>query len=488
MTGLASHLPAFYGFLALSVLPLVGRLLSLGDRLHLIMGAMMTVFVVAMLVIGRSYNRSLTRGLQLAEENRRLLASRESEVRARTADLVAANSRLRDEIVERQRAERALDEARAEAVCANQAKSRFLAAASHDLRQPMQSMFLFCQALRYHLPDDKGRAALLMLERGLNTLRDLLDSLLDVSRLDVNVTRTKLTGFPLRPLLGEIVDAYGPIAATKGLQVGIAPMPEVHVTSDRHLLGRMVRNLVENAVRYTERGQVTVACRSIDDKLRIEVCDTGIGIPAEQLGRIFEEFHQVANPERDKSRGLGLGLAIVQRLSVILGHRVEVRSELGKGSVFSIELDRAAGASAAPGMAAEEADGDVDIGQQGQGKMIVVVDDDPMVLLGLRDVLERWGYEVVIADGADQALARLGSPARRPALVVADYRLRSGRVGTEAIERIRALSGTAVPGIILTGETGDECRNEASQHSFDLLHKPVSSHQLAFVLKNLAGV
>ncbi|HYH19940.1 MAG TPA: ATP-binding protein [Azospirillum sp.] len=383
------------------------------------------------------------------------------------------------DVTERVEAETALESARADAERANQAKSRFLAAASHDLRQPMQSMFLFAGALRQHLRDNKpGLDMLVMLERGLDTLKGLLDSLLDVSRLDVNVIQPEIGGVRLRPLMDEVGASYVPIAAAKGLSLRVDGPADVQVRSDARLLGRMIRNLVENAVRYTERGEVRLECRVAGDKAVVAVRDTGIGIPPDQMEKIFEEFHQLHNPERDKARGMGLGLSIVQRLSAILDHPVRVSSEPGMGSCFAFEvpLDAAARPPAVEEGAAAA---------RGAGGLAVLVDDDAIVLLGLRATFEEWGFETVVAGSTEQALERLERVTRVPDLIVADYRLRGGKVGTEAILKIRERLGAAVPGVILTGETGSECARDAAEHGLGVIQKPVTPRHLHAALERL---
>jgi CheY-like chemotaxis protein len=245
------------------------------------------------------------------------------------------------------------------------------------------------------------------------------------------------------------------------------------VRSDRMLLGRIVRNLVENAVRYTESGHVALRCRTTGaGALSIDVCDTGIGIPAEETERIFEEFHQLGNPERDRTHGLGLGLAIVQRLARLLGHSLEVRSESARGSVFTVTVPLAEAAATAA------ADVAVEVAGIGCGRLAVLVDDDAIVLLGLQAAFEEWGYETLVAGSTEQAIGKLKAAGRTPDFVVADYRLRDGRVGTEAILKIRELTGTAVPGIILTGETGSECRRDAAAHGLGIAFKPITPRQL----------
>ncbi|WP_448208636.1 PAS domain-containing hybrid sensor histidine kinase/response regulator [Azospirillum sp. sgz302134] len=371
-------------------------------------------------------------------------------------------------------------EARAEAEQANRAKSRFLAAASHDLRQPMQSLFLFTEVVRGHVASEEGRGALTMLERGLDTLKSLLDSLLDVSRLDAGVIKAEVEDVALGPLLEEVGAAYAPIAASKGLAFAVETQCGVAVRSDPTLLARMLRNLVENAVRYTDEGFVRLRCRAEakTDTLTISVEDSGIGIPPDHLERIFEEFHQVGNPERDRAQGLGLGLAIVERLSALLGHPVDVRSEPGRGSAFSIAVPMAAG------QGEREAPVEPMLERSGRDRLAVLVDDDAIVLLGLRAMLQDWDYEVLIAGSTDQALERLKEDGRAPDIVVADYRLRDGRVGTEAILRIREWVGAPVPGVILTGETGAECHRDAQAHGLGLLHKPVTPRQLHSMLED----
>jgi signal transduction histidine kinase/CheY-like chemotaxis protein len=379
-----------------------------------------------------------------------------------------ANAALARETEERRRAEKRAEEA-------TRSKSKFLAAASHDIRQPVQSLLLFFDILK---PDvaAKGQEALNHLGRGLDALRDLLDSLLDISRLDAGAVQPTVEDFPVGQVVEQIGAAYAPVAAAKGLELHVAGCLTA-VRSDRTLLGRMVRNLVENALRYTEIGRIGIECHEVDGGLLIEVHDTGIGIPPEHLDRIWEEFHQVGNPERDRNRGLGLGLAIVQRLSGVLGHRVEVRSTPGEGSVFSVEVPLGRSMPQHAPTSATEV--------MGNGRFAVLVDDDAFVLLGLKATFDEWGYEVLAAGSCDQALACLQTSGRRPDVVVADYRLREGRTGTEAILRIREMYGTGIPGILLTGETGAMVQSDAAEHDLGIIHKPVTPRQLGVALDRL---
>jgi two-component system, sensor histidine kinase len=254
------------------------------------------------------------------------------------------------------------------------------------------------------------------------------------------------------------------------------------VCTDRTLLGRIVRNLVENAIRYTAQGEVHLSCHRVGDSVRIDVTDTGIGIPPEHLERIWEEFHQVGNPERDRSQGLGLGLAIVRRLARLLDHAVEVRSWPGEGSVFSVlvPLTGAARHPVPAGAAAEDARTNA---TTGHGRLALAVDDDAIVLRGLKDILVDAGYEVLSAMSAAEAVQLLKQAGRIPDIVVSDYRLRDGQVGTECIRHIRAFLGRAVPGIILTGETGPAAVSDIAAHGLGMAHKPITAHQMHAVIE-----
>ena len=385
-----------------------------------------------------------------------------------TNDKVAAERLRESEAVQRT--------AKEEAQRASAAKSRFLAAASHDLRQPLQSLTLFTGVLKGYVQGPRGEQALKHLEAGLGALKALLDSLLDVSKLDAGMVRAEITEFPIAAVLDEIAVSYAPIASAKGLDWCIEPCAD-RVRSDRTLLGRMLRNLVENAVHYTGAGHIRLACRRIEDRLRIEVEDTGIGIPPDHLDRIFEEFHQVGNPARDRVQGLGLGLAIVRRIGELLGHRIEVRSKPGEGATFSIELPL----STAEPVRSPDRD-NTSPGQNGRGRLAVVVDDEVMVLDSLEAILTEWGYETRTATGAEEAVARIREVGRQPDIVIADYRLREGRTGVEAIRAIRALFDQPIPGLILTGETDLEFQRTAAAHGLGIAHKPVTPSQLGRVL------
>jgi CheY-like chemotaxis protein len=252
------------------------------------------------------------------------------------------------------------------------------------------------------------------------------------------------------------------------------------VRSDSILLERVLLNLVSNAVRYAARGGVVVGCRRRSQQLRIDVCDSGAGIPEDQRQRIFGEFYQLTGQAPDGQGGLGLGLAIVDRLGRLLGHPVELSSRLGRGSRFSVSVPLVA----QPHRAAEMQAPSSAVADPAHGKRVMVIDDDPLVLDGMRGILQRWGCQVETAASGDAALAKLANGGK-PDLIISDSRLAEGETGIEAIRRLRAAAGTPIPAFVITGDTAPERLREASEAGFHLLHKPVSPMTLRTTLNRL---
>ncbi|MBP2311318.1 PAS domain-containing hybrid sensor histidine kinase/response regulator [Azospirillum soli] len=385
------------------------------------------------------------------------------------------------DITERKQADADLRTAKEEAERANIAKTKFLAAASHDLRQPVQSLVFFTSALSAQLPEGTARTVVRDMELAVDALKMLLDSLLDVSKLDAGVVTVRPMIFSIDSILATTRVNFTALAAAKGIELRVLPSSAM-VRTDPALFGRMVQNLVDNAVRYTDRGRILVGCRRRGDALRLEVWDTGMGIPAGQTEEIFEEFTQIGNPERDREKGLGLGLAIVKRLSRLLGHPVGVRSVPGRGSVFWVEAPFQPSARPRPPVRRTE----LPVGDSG-GRMIVLIDDEPVVLSALRAVLQGWGYEVLAAESAEEAVRLLASRERPPNMILADYRLREGRTGTEAIRELCDLYHHAIPSIIITGDTAPERIREAEASGISVLHKPVTPPVLLSALTQTIG-
>ena len=419
------------------------------------------------IVVGRDARVELARAGDGPEDPRCLELSA-SPVRDHDNRLVSLIATVRD-ISEHKRAQAAMADARREADRANVAKSKFLAAASHDLRQPVQSLMLLMEVLSGRVTDGMTRNVLGTMERALGALKMLLDGLLDVSRLEAGAVVPEVEVFALSEVMDRVAANSRSVAVQKGLILHIVPCC-AHVRSDPMLLGRILQNLVENALRYTDRGRILIGCRRRGGNLRIEVWDTGIGIPVDQQDDIFQEFVQVGNASRNRDQGLGLGLAVVRRLSVMLGHSVTVRSMPGQGSVFSVEVPLAAPPSAkalSPASAPRPA----------FATTVLVIEDDGIVREGLRAMLAEWGYTVLAAESCAEALdlAHRGPP---PDLIVADYRLRDGRTGTEAIREVRLALGRILPGILVTGDTAPARAQEAEAGNFRVMHKPVIAADL----------
>jgi len=363
---------------------------------------------------------------------------------------------------------------------ANRAKSRFLAAASHDLRQPLHAMALFVSALKDKSQEPETRRIVDHLTTSVEALEGLFHALLDISKLDAGIVRPEIRDFSVQAVFDRIGRECATEAADNGLRMRLMPTRAL-VRSDAALLERILRNLVSNAIRYTNAGGVAVGCRRRGDAVRITVCDTGVGIESAHLTDIFQEFYQVGNPERDRTKGLGLGLAIVDRLARLLEHPVAVVSVLGRGSVFSVTVPRGEAASAEPDLSQPV---EVIAGNLGDA-LVVVIDDEAAVLDGMREVLQQWGCRPLLAGSADEALAQLVRTASRPAAVIADYRLRAGETGIVAIGRIRSAYGADIPGVIITGDTAPDLLREAEASGFHLLHKPVRPVKLRALLSFL---
>ena len=363
---------------------------------------------------------------------------------------------------------------------ANLAKSRFLAAASHDLRQPLHALNLFVAQLRTETDQAERSRVAAQIDAAVTAMNDLFNALLDISRLDAGALAPDVTDFPLAHVLQRIERTFAPAAREKGLRLRIVTS-DAWVRSDCILLERILLNLVSNALRYTDRGGVTVGCRRRGRRLRIEVWDSGIGIPEDQRENIFGEFYQLADSERSRRGGLGLGLAIVDRLCRLLDHPLELISTLGRGSRFTVSLPLAA----APPRSLEHVIAPKAMADPASGKLIVVIDDDALVLDAMRGLLRSWGCRVVTAESDDSVLASLAGDDRRPDLVISDFRLGDGKTGIEIIGRLRSAFSAPIPAFLITGDIAPERLREARASGLHLLHKPVGPMALRAILNQL---
>jgi len=374
------------------------------------------------------------------------------------------------DITEQKRIESELAAAKAEAERANEAKSKFLAAASHDLRQPVQSLvLLMALAERQNAANPPALETLGKMRGSLDGLNGLLNAILDVSRLDSGV-EARSEAVDLEDLIGRLALEYRPKARARGLV--FRPVPrKLWVDADPTLLERALRNLIENALRYTLAGGVLVGLRRRGDRVRIDVVDTGIGVPKHKRADIFGEFVQLGNPGRQLGLGLGLGLAIVDRIAKLMGATIEVDSNEGKGSRFSLALPSA---KAAPADGRNAAADDV----QDPGGRVLIIEDNLIVRESLEALLGRWGYETVSASDGEQAVAVADRDGWRFGCIVTDQRLGAGRTGVETAKEILRRSGRALPTLVLTGDTARENIAEIAASGFEVLHKPIGSEIL----------
>lgn len=373
-----------------------------------------------------------------------------------------------------------LERARVKADTANAAKSRFLAAASHDLRQPLQTIALLEGILKKRVTDPQALSIIDQLGVSLNSMSGMLDTLLEINQLEAGIVEPAIENFAIGDLLERLRAELGYHAEAKGLTLRVVPSGAI-VRSDPRLLEHIIRNLLSNAIKYTRRGKILIGCRGHGASLRVDVIDTGIGIPNEQIKAIFEEFHQIDNPGRDRRHGLGLGLSIVQRLSGLLAHPVKVRSYPGNGSVFSVEVPRGGTCKAPREFAAP--------GPPSMGSTrILLVEDDETIRTSLGMLLEQEGHTVVVAEDGAHALAHLRSTDWRPEVIVSDFNLPGNVHGLELIKLIREEFCNAFPAILLTGATSPGMEERVAAADCVLLHKPVRVGKLSAAIEQcLAG-
>ncbi len=452
------HPPSMFIYQAGMILPLLGQLAWVNDWTHWILFGMLSMFCIFVLKSSLELIRTFEQSQRRRFDNERLVG--------------ALLERKREAEASRQSAEQA-----------NQAKSKFLATASHDLRQPLQALRLFSDALQDTAKEKETVRLAGQIGKSVNALVDMFDDLLDVSRLDAGIVEPRYQHFMLGPLFDRIYGDFAPLAQAKGLSFQLpvcmgktcGGAPEICaavVYSDPFLLERMLRNLISNAIRYTDTGGVTVRCICAADKVELEVADTGIGIRPEILPHIFEEYYQADNPHRDRRKGLGLGLAIVRRIEDLLGGQVRVSSEPGVGSVFGFEVPLGDVTRLAQPFVITHSQYDL------SGSVVALVEDDPDIREVSVDLMEQWGCRVVAGEYADDVMRKLDIAELRPDLLVCDYRLPHGMTAIHVIKRMRELWGNELPAVVLTGDTASETLHEIHNSGAILLHKPIAPIRL----------
>ncbi len=369
---------------------------------------------------------------------------------------------------------------------ADRAKTQFLAAASHDLRQPIQAAALYAELLRRQAEKFGAAEVFELLQASIASLHTMLNGLLDLSRLEAGVVEPAPVNFDPDPLLFRLISEFRAEAQSQKVELRCRPFGQPILT-DPQLLDRILRNLVSNAIKHGASsgagGAVLIACRRRAGHAEFQVWDNGPGIPPEHIDSIFEEFHQLNNPERSSTKGFGLGLSIVARMARLLGLRVGVRSVVGRGSVFTVSVPLAGSAVPAcpvlaspvpmPGSATPPA-------PDFTGHVALVVEDDDNILRGMSMMLEDWGIRVVAAHTPDELASRLDGVPAVPSVVIADHRLPGGATGRTVVEMVRRR--WKVPAIIVTGDTAPERLREAKSIGCRLMHKPVEPRELAETL------
>lgn len=377
-----------------------------------------------------------------------------------------------------------LQQAKSQADQANLSKTRFIAAASHDLLQPLNAARLFVSALADLEQPDANAELVENIDVALASVEDLLSALLDISKLDAGAVTPEVTDFPLRGILAPLATEYAAVAAERGIDLKVVGSGAV-VRSDMRLLRRIVQNFLSNALRYVQGGRVVVGCRRAGDgSIRIEVWDNGPGIPRDKIAEIFQEFRRLDTPvTKGRDRGMGLGLAIVDRVARMLGHPITVRSEPGKGSVFAVTVPRGTERRAVrPASIAARP-----MTNRLAGTSVLVLDNEPAVVAGMEALLRGWACDVVSATNGDEALALLSGMPQPPDLLIADYHLDDGALGVNEVARLRAACGRILPAVIVTANRTPELADEAKAAGCLVLNKPVKPAQLRAVMSGLVG-
>ncbi|KQW30323.1 MULTISPECIES: hybrid sensor histidine kinase/response regulator [Pseudomonas] len=404
----------------------------------------------------------------------------EQRVAERTDALLEANHNLQQQIAQRELIEQQLRDARDAAQAANRSKDKYLAAASHDLLQPLNAARLLISTLRERQLPTAEHVLVERTHQALEGAEDLLTDLLDISRLDQAEVRPDLAPYRLDELLAPLVSEFQSVAGAVGLELRVRFGDEA-VLTDLRLMTRILRNLLSNACRYTTRGGVLLAARRRGERLSLEVWDTGRGIAADCLESIFLEFNQLDVGRAADRKGVGLGLAIVERIARILGYRVQVRSRPGRGSVFSIEVPL----SAEKPLPIAQMPVQAVAGNPLPGRRLLVIDNELSILQSMAALLGQWGCEVLTA--TDEAGALDALQGRAPELILADFHLDHGVVGCEVVRHLREHFQQAIPAVIITADRSDQCRRALRKLDAPLLNKPVKPGKLRAVLSQMLG-
>lgn len=426
-----THQPSFVAFSTGITLPFAARMFYQDEQVYNTIGALAIFYVAMLIYVSKNMNTLFLE----------------------TAKIQFANLQLVEDLArEKEAVEQAVS-----------AKDRFLAAASHDLRQPLNAISLFVDALRPLQTKAAGNQIIEKIRLSLKGLNSMLHSLLDISRLDAGAVDSTPKHTSLTTLTAQLVEEYQ--AKATHLRIVNELDEEYTVFANPTLVYRVVRNLVDNAVKYTNEGVVTLRARQDDNAVLLEIEDTGIGIPQEKLATVFDEFEQLNNPERNREKGLGLGLAIVKRLCDLGKIEIQLKSKLGHGTLVSLSLRR--------GVVTEPGDDTQPNGDSLHGRLIAVIDDERTILDGMQHLVSSWGCDTIVGESQDEIMAALTRQSRLPDLIISDLRLREGHRGIDVIDAICEEYNTDIPAILVTGDTAPEHITEAQQSGLSVIYKPV---------------
>ena len=452
VTSMYTYKPAFLVYFLTANTPIIFRLLLEQSHIHTILAGLFVLFIYALCFFASRINKTFLDALNIKFEN------------------ISLVTKLREQ--------------KDEAEKANHSKSKFLAAASHDLRQPLHALNLYASILSGNIEKPQNKKLVGQITHSVEALQSLFNALLDISRLEAGTLVPERRNFRIEPVLERVVNDYEADARLKGIDLRIISS-EIICYTDASLLEQILRNYISNAIRYTNSGEITISCHTEDGHVKISVSDTGIGIPEDQLDAIYGEFFQLRNPERDRSKGLGLGLAIVQRISNLLDHKIAVSSVCGEGSCFSVTIPSGSTSSYIDLPRAS-----VEWMQNSSRKNIniVIIDDDADVRESTEALFASWGCSVYAGSTPQDVLEQLKKNNSIPDAVIADYRLRGGRTGIGAIDLIKSQYDDQIPALIITGDTASEPLQAIQNSGIPLLNKPVSPAKFRTFLNSIRKV
>lgn len=435
--------PSMYIFVLGVSLPLFGSLVYYGEVTQWILAGMLLLYLLGTLSAGRELSKTYWKSLWQRYEN--------------------------DQLIEQLTIQKAIAEA------ASRDKSRFLASASHDLRQPLQALVLFSDSLQETTKDQESRHLASQIGKSVSALVDMFDELLDISKLDAGVVQAVKQDFKVQTIFDRLQTDFMPQTEAKGIEFVMQPT-HLFAYSDPHLVERILRNLISNAIRYTDFGSVTVSCQLESGKLFIDVMDTGIGIRAKSLPHIFEEYYQVDNQHRDRLKGLGLGLSIVRRMEALLGCHVTVVSRPSLGSVFSFSIPQGKEIMEEPPLPQQQAKHDL------SGVRVALVEDNREIRQTIAALLQKWGCHVHLGELPHDVLKPMAEAGTRPDILICDYRLPNGLTAIDGIKLLHELWDKDIPTLVLTGDTAPQTLQKIQSSGAVLLHKPITPARLRSIM------